>query len=397
MPKVIRALTNTEVEKAKPKDKMYELRDGNNLVLRIRPNGTKIWYYTYKRPNIGKYTMVSFGKYPYISIADARQRREEYRTMLAKGIDPQEKAQAEEEEKQIAHDKIFINVAKAWMEVKKSSITADYAVDIWRSLEKDILPYLKDTSIDDIKPRLLIEILQPVRVRGALETVRRLIQRLNEIMIYATNTGLIDSNPAYGIANAFEKPKREFMKTIRPEELPKLVNDINMSNLAVTTRCLIFWQLLTMTRPSEAANTEWKEIDFEKRLWTIPAARMKAKREHIIPLSDEALAVIEVLRPMNGHRQFVFASRTYRWQSIDQQTANMALKRIGYEGKLVAHGMRSIASTAMNEAGFNPDVIEAALAHVDKNDVRRAYNRATYLEQRRELMEWWGKKVYERG
>lgn len=179
------------------------------------------------------------------------------------------------------------------------------------------------------------------------------------------------------------------MPTLRPEELPKLMRSLVMSNLSVSTRCLIEWQLLTLVRPSEASGARWVEIDLNAKLWTIPAERMKAKREHIVPLSTKALDILDVMKPISAHRQYIFPSRNDPKKPMNSQTANAALKRIGYGGKLVAHGLRSIASTALNEAGMNPDVIEAALAHSDKNEVRKAYNRTTYLMQRIELMNWW--------
>lgn len=209
-------------------------------------------------------------------------------------------------------------------------------------------------------------------------------------MIYAVNTGLIDANPASGVGMAFEKPKKQNMPTLRPEELPKLMRALVMSNLSVSTRCLINWQLLTLVRPSEASGAKWSEIDLDSKLWTIPAERMKAKREHIVPLTPQALEILEVMKPISAHREHIFPSRNDPKQSMNSQTANAALKRIGYGGKLVAHGLRAIASTALNEHGFNADVIEAALAHSDKNEIRRAYNRSTYLEHRVDLMTWWG-------
>lgn len=208
-------------------------------------------------------------------------------------------------------------------------------------------------------------------------------------MIYAVNTGLIDANPASGVGMAFEKPKKQNMPTLRPEELPRLMRSLMMSNLSVATRCLIEWQLLTLVRPSEASGARWAEIDLNEKIWIIPAERMKAKREHIVPLSQQALDILGVMKPISAHREHIFPSRNDPKQPMNSQTANAALKRIGYGGKLVAHGLRSIASTAMNEAGFNADVIEAALAHSDKNEVRRAYNRSTYLDKRVLLMQWW--------
>ncbi|MGX0000166.1 integrase [Pantoea piersonii] len=172
------------------------------------------------------------------------------------------------------------------------------------------------------------------------------------------------------------------------------MRSLSMSNLSGSTRCLIEWQLLTLVRPSEASGAKWTEINFENKLWTIPATRMKAKREHIIPLSPQALYILEVMRPVSAHSEHIFPSRNNPKQSMNSQTANAALKRIGYGGRLVAHGLRSIASTALNEANFNSDVIESALAHSDKNEVCRAYNRSIYLEKRVELMNWWGSFVY---
>lgn len=247
-----------------------------------------------------------------------------------------------------------------------------------------------EIPVQALKARTIVEALEPIKARGALETVRRLVQRINEIMIYAVNTGLIDANPASGVGMAFEKPKKQHMPTLRPEELPELMRSLSVSNLSISTRCLIEWQLLTLVRPSEASGARWIEIDIDARLWTIPAERMKAKREHVVPLSPQALEILEIMKPISAQREHIFPSRNNPKQPMNSQSANAALKRIGFGGKLVAHGLRSIASTAMNEAGFNSDVIEASLAHSDKNEVRKAYNRSTYLSQRIELMHWWG-------
>lgn len=334
--------------------------------------------------------MMGLGAFPALSLADARGLRTDYLALLANGIDPQIQAEVEEEEQQIALDSIFSTVAANWFQFKSKSVTPDYAKDIWRSLEKDVFPAIGEIPVQQIKARTLVEALEPIKARGALETVRRLVQRINEIMIYAVNTGLIDANPASGVGMAFEKSKKQNMPTLRPEELPKLMRSLIMSNLSVPTRCLIERQLLTLVRPSEASGARWVEIDLNAKLGTIPAERMKAKREHIVPLSAQALNILEVMKHISAHREHVFPSRNNPKQSMNSQTANAAHKRIGYGGKLVAHELRSIASTALNKAGFNSDVIEAALAHNDKNEVRRAYKCSTYLEQRIDLMNWWG-------
>ncbi|MEN4524165.1 integrase domain-containing protein [Pantoea agglomerans] len=396
MARTTRPLTNTEVLRAKADDKEMTLHDGDGLFLVIKTSGKKLWRFRYQRPATKQRTMIGLGAFPALTLANARSLRADYLALLANGIDPQVQAEVAEEQQQIALDSVFSTVAANWFQLKSKSVTPDYAKDIWRSLEKDVFPAVGEIPVQQIKARALVEALEPIKARGALETVRRLVQRVNEIMIYAVNTGLIDANPASGIGMAFEKPKKQNMPTLRPEELPNLMRSLIVSNLSLTTRCLIEWQLLTLVRPAEASGTKWSEINLDERLWTIPAERMKAKREHIIPLSPQALGILEIMNSISSHREHVFPSRNDPKQSMNSQTANAALKRIGYGGKLVAHGLRSIASTALNEAGFNPDVIEAALAHSDKNEVRRAYNRSTYLQQRIELMNWWGNEVSNR-
>lgn len=393
MARTTRPLTNTEVLRSKAIDKDLTLHDGDGLFMVVKTTGKKLWRFRYQRPATKQRTMIGLGAYPALSLADARRLRADYLTLLANGIDPQTQAEEVTEQQQIALDSIFSTVAANWFALKQASVTADYAKDIWRSLEKDVFPAIGDIPVQELKARKLVEALEPIKARGALETVRRLVQRINEIMIYAVNTGLIDANPASGIGMAFEKPKKQNMPTLRPEELPKLMRSLIMSNLSVPTRCLIEWQLLTLVRPSEASGARWVEIDLDAKLWIIPAERMKAKREHIVPLSPQALEILEVMKPISAHREHVFPSRNDPKKPMNSQTANAALKRIGYEGKLVAHGLRSIASTYLNESEFNSDIIEAALAHVDKNEVRRAYNRSTYLTQRVELMNFWGLKI----
>lgn len=393
MARTTRPLTNTEVLRAKALEKDLTLHDGDGLFLIVKTSGKKLWRFRYQRPVTKQRTMMGLGAFPALSLADARGLRADYLALLANGIDPQIQAEVAQEQQQIALDSIFSTVAANWFQLKSKSVTPDYAKDIWRSLEKDVFPTIGELPVQQIKARTLVEALEPIKARGALETVRRLVQRINEIMVYAVNTGLIDANPASGVGMAFEKPKKQNMPTLRPEELPKLMRSLTMSNLSVPTRCLIEWQLLTLVRPSEASSARWVEIDLNTKLWTIPAERMKAKREHIVPLSPQALEILEMMKPISMHREHVFPSRNDPKQPMNSQTANAALKRIGYGGKLVAHGLRSIASTALNEQGFNADVIEAALAHSDKNEVRRAYNRSTYLESRKILMDWWGQKV----
>ncbi|MCX9126915.1 integrase [Providencia rettgeri] len=389
MARKTKPLTDTEIKAAKPQDKDYQLYDGDGLTLLIKSSGSKLWQFRYYRPYTKQRTKQSFGAYPAVTLSDARKLRAESRSLLAKDIDPQEYQKDQIRNSQEAKTNTFQLVAERWWEVKKSTVTEDYGNDIWRSLERDVFPAIGDISVTDIKAHILVQAIQPVQARGALETVRRLCQRINEVMIYAQNTGLIDAVPSINIGKAFEKPKKKNMPSIPPDQLPKLMQTMRTASISLSTRCLFMWQLLTISRPAEAAEARWDEINFEANEWKIPAVRMKMNREHTVPLSDAALAILELMKPLSGNREFIFPSRIKPTQPMNSQTVNAALKRAGFGGVLVSHGLRSIASTALNEQGFPPDVIEAALAHVDKNEVRRAYNRSDYLEQRRPMMQWW--------
>lgn len=391
-----RLLSAATVVKAKPADKDYDLPDGHGLTLSVRTTGKKIWRFRYQRPCSTSRTNITLGYYPALSLAAARTLHDEYLDLLTQGIDPKKREKEIAEEQQIMTNSLFINVATRWFAIKKASgISEVHADDIWRSLEKNVFPVIGQTPVKELKAHTLIAALEPVRARGALETLRRLTQRINEVMVFAVNSGLLDASPAATIGKVFEKPKKQHMATIRPERLPELMQRFENTNLTLMTRLLMKWQLLTLVRPGEAAGTMWCEIDIENKLWTIPAERMKKRREHQVPLSAQAIAVLEQLRPLSGYSPLVFPGRVNSSQSMSSETVNKALRRMGYTGELVSHGLRALGSTAMNEAGFQPDVIEAVLAHADTNQTRAAYNRSTYLKQRVEVMDWWGQQISE--
>ncbi|EGQ8452216.1 tyrosine-type recombinase/integrase [Vibrio parahaemolyticus] len=395
MAKTTTRLTDKEIKAAKPQEKEYNLFDGDGLRLRVKPNGSKHWILNYYRPNSRKRANLSLGKYPDLPLAKARKATMEAKELLAEGIDPQEKRKQEQQEHKAIHQHTFFNVANEWFEIKKGDVTADYAVDIWRSLELHIFARLGEIPVREITAPQVIELLKPIEAKGSLETVKRLAQRLNEIMNFATNCGLIHANPLTGIKAAFKKPKKENMAALKPAELPELMGAIANASIKRTTRCLIEWQLHTMTRPSEASGAKWEEIDWTCKVWTIPSQRMKKRREHRIPLTEQMLELLEVMKSISGNRTFIFPSDRDPKKPCNSQTANMALKRMGFAGRLVSHGLRSLASTTLNEQGFDKDLIEAALAHVDDNQVRSAYNRTDYLERRRPMMCWWSGYIEE--
>lgn len=386
-------LSDRLLKAIKPKDKDYVLTDGDGLQLRVRVNRSMQWNFNYRHPVTKNRINMALGPYPEVSLAQARKKTVEARELLAQGIDP--KAQRNEllKAKRAETEYTFENIATAWFELKKDSVTPAYAEDIWRSLTLHVFPDLKTTPLSEISAPMVIKLLRPIEAKGSLETVKRVSQRLNEIMTYGVNSGLIFANPLSGIRSVFKKPKKENMAALPADELPELMLEIANAAIKKTTRCLIEWQLHTMTRPSEAATTRWADIDFDKRLWTIPAERMKKRRPHTIPLSDQALALLEVLKSHSGHREYVFPADRNPRTHANSQTSNMALKRMGFQDRLVSHGMRSMASTILNEHGWDPEMIEVALAHVDKDEVRSAYNRADYIERRRPMMAWWSEYV----
>ena len=393
MARTTKPLTATEVKQSKPKEKEYNLADGQGLYLRVKPGGTKLWVFNYSRPYTKRRANISLGQYPTISLAKARISRQNNLELLSEYIDPQTHRIEQARLASQAHENTLELVANKWFQIKKSKITKEYALDLYRSLELHIFPKMGEIPIHKIKAIHTIDTLAPVAAKGSLETVKRLCQRLNEIMVYSVNTGLIDSNPLTGISKAFGAPAKKHMRTLKPDQLPELMVTIANASIKRTTRCLIEWQLHTMTRPSEAAGTKWEEMDFNKNLWSIPADRMKKKRPQAIPLTPQTLALLEVMKPISGQREHVFPADRDPKKHTNSQTANMALKRMGFGGLLVAHGLRALASTTLNEQEFDPDVIEAALAHTDKNDVRGAYNRAEYLERRRVMMYWWSERI----
>ncbi len=393
MARITTPLTNTEVKQAKPKDKEYNLADGNGLMLRVKPNGSKLWLFNYFRPFTKKRANLSFGSYPELSLSDARLKRQASRELLAKDIDPQAQKEKEHTTKRKELHNTFEKIALAWLELYKEKVKAKTAFNTWSALEKYILPHIGKKPIGEIEAFYVIEVLQPLAKKGKSEVVKKLCQKLNKIMTFAVNTGLTNSNPLVGIKEAFSSPTVVNLPALKPEELPSLMKKISAANLKIQTRLLIEWQLHTMCRPGEAAGAMWQEIDFKNKLWNIPAERMKKSKPHIIPLTDYTLSILEQIKPLSEHKAYIFPSHVSAKDHINKEAVNNALKRMGYKDKLVAHGFRTIASSTLNEQGFDPDVIEAALSHADKNKVRRTYNRTYYLERRRVMMVWWSEHI----
>ncbi|MEE2000185.1 tyrosine-type recombinase/integrase [Alkalimonas sp. MEB108] len=386
-------LTAKQVEHAKPSSKVYTLGDGEGLILRVKPTGIRTWVFNYTKPIEKTRSNLTIGNYPSVSLEDARRKAEEFRRLIEAGKDPYFEQQQTELAERVKAAQTLRAVAKSWHEKKAKTVSDDYALDISRSLELHILPKLGDYPISSITAPMAIEAIRPLEVKGNLETIRRLCQRLNEIMTFATNTGLAPHNPLAGIAVAFDKPKAKNQLTIDPQELPDLMRTLQRASIKFQTRCLIEFQLHTMLRPAEAATVKWEQIDLYGKVMTVGVKTVgrgkDEQRQHQVPLSIQVVNLLLEMKKVTGHCEYVFTGDRDKSVHTNTQTANMALKRMGYKGKLVSHGLRSVASTYLNDQGHDPDLIEVALSHVDKNSVRRAYNRAQYLERRRPLMQAW--------
>lgn len=393
MPKKVVPLNDKQIKQAKAKEKQYKLSDGDGLQLRVKPNGTKTWLFDYYHPFTKKRLSMSFGSYPEVSLVQARKLRVEAREQLTNNIDPKSYRDEVKAVEESRHVNTLEFVSRQWMETKIDSISPRTVERNIRPLEMYVFPELGNYPIHQITAIKTIEVLRRLEAKGNHESVKRVCQILNRIMRFAVNLGLLEHNKLEGIGDAFKPPSVKNMPTIKPEELPELMEAVLASNMNLITRSCLEWQLHTMMRPGEAAKTPWREIDFENKVWVIPSERMKMNREHKVPLSDYVMELLEKLKMVSGHREYLFPSRNDPRKHVSPEIVNNALKRIGFGGRIVAHGFRSLASTTLNEQGFDGDLIEACLAHADKNEIRSIYNRTDYLERRRPIMQWWSEHI----
>jgi len=386
-------LTDRKIKSIVATGKEQTFSDGNCLVLRVRANGTKSWRFKYTVNK--KVTKLSLGAYPAVTLAEARSVAVNYMQLLAKGIDPKEYESTKKLEASRKLANTFLAAAELWFERKQPTVTPHHAAREWRTLEMYIFPKLKNTPLESITAIDTIEILRPLETDGKHSTIKRICQSLNQIMDYSVNHGFINANPLAKIIKVFTKNTVEHMATIRPEELPDFLTALNGSQtIQNKTKLLILWQLHTMTRSKEAAGTKWEDINIEEAVWVIPAEEMKRRKAHRVPLTPATLAILEQMKPLSGHHEYVFPSERNEKSHASTYTVNAAIKRsLGYKDKLVAHGLRSVASTALHEKGYDSLLVEACLAHADENETRAAYNRSDYLEQRRPIMLWWSELI----
>ena len=398
-------LTDMQVKRAKPKEKAYKLFDGGGLFLWVSSTGAKSWRLKYRSPETGKEKTITLGLYPDFSLGQAREWRQAMRSLIKRGIDPalqrkEQERQAEEERRRLGMT--FDAVAEEFFD-HKTRISEGHKARQRRRLEMYVSPWVGAKPIDTIERKDIVECIKRIEERGTLETAHRVFGLCVEIFSYAAAHELIPYNILRDIdkANLFKKPDERNYPTITdPEEIGHLLRDIWAYNANLITRMALRLAIYTASRPGNIRLAEWSEIDLEAKEWIIPAEKMKMKRKHIVPLSRQALAVIEEIRPLTGNSPYLFPSPAYRSRPMSNTTLNMALKRMGYKDRIVAHGFRAMFSTIaherLKEHGYHPIVIEKALAHEERNAVKAAYNHAEYLEERRGLLQWWADWLDER-
>lgn len=385
-------LSDIQIKRAKPKEKPYTLNDGMGLSLLIDTAGSKGWRFRYRFA--GKPKMISFGVYGEVSLAEARRKREECRSMLAKGINPSEARKAEKIALQFAHENSFEAVAKEWHSSKVATWSDGYAKEVMNSLDKDIFPYIGQRPIEQIEPLELLTVLQKIEKRGALEQTNKIRRRCGEVLRYAVVTGRAKYNFAPDLAIALSKPKKQHFPFLTESELPAFVKALENYDGSLVTKYATQLLMLTGVRTIELRTAEWKEFDLDNALWEIPKERMKKRRPHLVPLSTQTIDILKKLQVITGNYSLVFPGRNDVRKPMSEASINKVIKLLGYHGRLTGHGFRHTMSTILHEHGFDSAWIEMQLAHVDKNSIRGTYNHANYLKSRRTMLQWYGNFLF---
>ncbi|MCS1189446.1 tyrosine-type recombinase/integrase [Escherichia coli] len=380
-------LNARQVDAAKPREKAYKLADGAGLYLEVVPSGSRYWRMKYRFN--GKEKRMAFGVYPAVSLAQARALRDDAKKKLAEGIDPSLAKKEEKLVRDVQLNNTFQAVALEWHGTKVSRWSEGYASDIIEAFNKDIFPYIGQQPVNEIKPLVLLNVLRRIESRGATEKAKKVRQRCSEVFRYAIVTGRAEYNPAADLTSAMSGHESKHYPFLTVEELPdffKALAGYTGSPLVVLAARLL---ILTGVRTGELRGAFWSEFDLEKAVWEIPAERMKMKRPHLVPLSTQALEIVQQLKVMSGQYPLVFPGRNDPRKTMSEASINQVFKRIGYTGRVTGQGFRHTMSTILHEEGFNTAWIETQLAHVDKNAIRGTYNHALYLEGRREMMQWY--------
>lgn len=382
-------LNDTYIRSLKPDLKPRKYFDGGGLFLFIPTSGSKLWRMAYRFN--GKSKLLSFGEYPTISLRDARARREEAKQLIAKDIDPSEHKREVRQAKIDAERNSFENIAREWHETRMAEFSEKHQGTVMYRLETYIFPAIGKVGITKLETQDIMAVVKLLEQKGNYETSRRLLQIISQVFRYAVITGKAKHNIAADMRGAL-RPRKVTHRAalVEPEKVGQLLRDIDDYEGYFPLVCALKLAPLVFTRPTELPAAQWKEFDLEAAEWRIPAERMKMRQQHIVPLSEQALAVLRDLYAFTGGGKYLFPSTRTETRPIADATMLNALRRMGYQKhEMSVHGFRSIASTLLNELGFNRDWIERQLAHGERDEVRAAYNYAEYLPERRKMMQAW--------
>lgn len=363
--------------------------DEKGLYLECLPNGGRYWRLKYRFS--GKEKRLALGVYPGVSLKDARKARDEARAALSDGMDPGEAKRERKLAERVALGSTFEAVARAWFEHWKGTKTPRHAEYVLRRLEADTFPALGARAIADITAPQLLAMAKKIEARGALDIAKRALQTCGQVFRYAVAHGVIERNPAADVKPSDAlKPRRKINHArLDAKELPELLRKIEAYPGSVYTRFALKLVALTFVRTSELIDAHWSEFDLEAAEWRIPAARMKMRTPHIVPLSTQAVDALRSLHEVRGRAGLLFPGERDHDKPMSNNTILGALYRMGYRGRMTGHGFRGIASTILHEQGFRHDIIELQLAHQERDEVSAAYNHATYLPQRKKMMQAW--------
>ncbi len=380
-------LTIRQIDTQKPRDKAFKLSDGGGLYLLVNPNGSRYWRLKYRFA--GKEKLLAVGVYPDVTLAQARNRREEAKKLLGEGKDPAQERKLDKLSRQIEVESSFEAIAREWYKRRFDNWSVSYREEMMRTFEKDVFPFIGHRPIKDIKPLELLDVLSKLEERGATEKARKVRQRCGEVWKYAVITGRAEYNPAPDLASALVPHEKEHYAFLTKEELPDFLRILETYSGSILVKIAMKLTMLTGVRPGELRKAEWSEFDFEKQLWNVPKERMKMKRPHMVPLSSQTIALLNQLRPITSISGLLFPGRNDPKKPMSDMALTVLVRRIGYAGRVTGHGFRHTMSTILHEQGFNSAWIELQLAHVDKNSIRGTYNHAQYLDGRREMMQWY--------
>ena len=392
-------LNDRQIKNAKPAEKPYKLNDGKGLYLYINTSGGKLWRFDFSHN--GKRKTLSIGKYPTVSLVEARQAAENARRLLVSGQDPSEAKQQEKRERQAAALNTFESIARRWHTDNLHRWKENHAARVLRYFETDVFPAIGAMSIQEIRVSDIKAVIDGVMVRGVNNTAEKIREWTGAIFDYAVMLEIVETNPAYSLRKYIPSKQTDHRPALPREELTEFFRRLILAEIEPQNRIALILNMLTFLRSTELRGGQWNEIDFDAAMWTVPAQRMKhektaPKPPHAVPLADWTLELLAELKELTGNTPFLFPSRTKTDGFISDATISRIIERMGYKGRVTPHGFRSLASSVLNEQGFNPDAIERQLAHIENNKIRAAYNRADYLNERKEFMQWYSDFLRER-